>query len=100
MNSTLLKTIIALIPMIMLLIGSMISLLRRKSIWLIFQLLGSVCLLVMVITHFAEALDIMSWMHWGLEHSAGHYLDLCSAILGLILFPLGYLLQSITSDYK
>ena len=32
--------------------------------------------------------------NWGLEHSARHYLDLLSAILGLALFPTGYLLQA------
>src|SRR5262249_31300383 len=34
--------------------------------------------------------------HWGDEHSVGHYLDFGSAILGLTLFPLGYLLHVLT----
>ena len=34
-------------------------------------------------------------MHWGLEHSAGHYVDLAAAVLGLALFPVGYLLQAL-----
>jgi hypothetical protein len=34
-------------------------------------------------------------MHWGREHSVGHYLDLTSAVLGLTLFPLGYLFYAI-----
>ncbi len=29
-------------------------------------------------------------MHWGLEHSVGHYLDLSSAILGVTMFPIGF----------
>jgi hypothetical protein len=33
-------------------------------------------------------------MGWGLKHSAGHYLGLSSAILGLILLPSGFLLQA------
>jgi hypothetical protein len=34
-------------------------------------------------------------MHWGLEDSVGHYLDLWSAIVGFTLFPAGYLFQAI-----
>jgi len=30
-------------------------------------------------------------MGWGLPNSAGHYLDLVSAILGCTFFPLGFL---------
>jgi hypothetical protein len=53
-------------------------------------------LVLVPITHVAEALHLLPWMHWGLEHSAGHYLDLCGAALGLMLFPIGYLLHAIT----
>jgi len=35
-------------------------------------------------------------MHWGAEHSAGHYLDLSSAVLGLTLFPAVYLIRLVT----
>jgi len=35
-------------------------------------------------------------MHWGLEHSVGPYLNYWSAVLGLSLFPIGYLLHSLT----
>ena len=34
-------------------------------------------------------------MHWGLEHSAGHYVDLVGAVLGLTLFPAGYFLHAL-----
>jgi len=30
----------------------------------------------------------------GVEQSAGYYLDLTSAVLGLALFPVGYLLHA------
>ena len=56
-------------------------------------MLGAGCLVVVVLTHLREALHLLPWMHWGLEHSAGHYLDLGSAVLGLTLFPIGYLLR-------
>jgi hypothetical protein len=34
-------------------------------------------------------------MGWGIENSAGHYIDLSSAVLGLIFFPIGYLLHAL-----
>ena len=46
---------------------------------------------MVVLTHVAETLHVFPWMHWGVEQSVGHYLDLGSAVLGLTLFPLGYL---------
>jgi hypothetical protein len=39
----------------------------------------------------------LPWMHWGLKHSAGHYLDFWSAVLGLILLPAGYLLRTLST---
>ena len=32
----------------------------------------------------------------GLEQGVGHYLDLWSAVLGLTLFPVGYLFHALT----
>jgi hypothetical protein len=57
--------------------------------------LGAGCLVVVVLTHFSEALHLFPWMHWGDAHSVGHYLDFGSAVLGLVLFPLGYLLDAL-----
>jgi hypothetical protein len=37
-------------------------------------------------------------MRWGNEHSIGHYLDLVSAVLSLILFPIGYLLYALSKQ--
>jgi hypothetical protein len=50
---------------------------------------------VVVLTHVCESLHLFPGMHWGLEHSASHYLDLTNAILGFTLFPTGYLLQAL-----
>jgi hypothetical protein len=50
---------------------------------------------MVVLAHICEALHLFPWTHWGLEHSVGHYLDLWSAVLGLILFPIGYLLHAL-----
>jgi hypothetical protein len=54
-------------------------------------LLGSACLIVVMLTHIAEALHIFPSIGWGLPDSAGHYLDLASAVLGCALLPLGFL---------
>jgi hypothetical protein len=92
MNITLLKSVVALIPAGMLLFGSVVLFVGKKSVYSLFQLLGAGCLMVVVLTHVFEALHLFPWMHWGLEDSAGHYLDLTSAVLRLTLFPTGYLL--------
>ena len=56
------------------------------------QLFGAACLMLVVVAHVCEALGLFPSMHWGAEHSPGHYFDLLSAILGLTLFPIGLLI--------
>ena len=46
---------------------------------------GSACLVVVMLTHVAEAWHILPGMGWGLPDSPGHYLDLASAIAGVAL---------------
>ena len=94
MSAALLKGLAELVPAGLLFCGWVILFLRKKMMCSFFQLLGSGCLVVVVLTHLCEVLHVFSWMHWGLEHSAGHYLDLGSAVLGLTLFSGGYLLCS------
>ena len=60
------------------------------------QLLGAGCLVIVVLSHVFEALHLFPWMHWGAERSVGHYLNISSAVLGLTLFPTGYLLHALT----
>ena len=48
-------------------------------------LAGCYCLAVMAMTHAAEALHLLPGMGWGLPNSPGHYLDLFSAIAGIVL---------------
>src|ERR1700730_16334762 len=93
MNSMLLKALVALVPAGMLFSGSVVLFSRGRNFWSFLQLLGAGCLVAVVLTHVSEALQLFPWMHWGLEHSAGHYLDFWSAVLGLTLFPIGYLLH-------
>jgi succinate dehydrogenase/fumarate reductase cytochrome b subunit len=54
------------------------------------QVVGAGCLVLVALTHICEALHILPGMRWGYKDSAGHYLDLASAALGVTLFPLGY----------
>ena len=96
MNATLSKALVALVPAGILLVGSVLLFLRERTLGSFLQLLGAGCLVMVVLTHLCEALHLFPWMQWGLEHSVGHYLDLWSALLGLTLFPVGYLLHALT----
>jgi hypothetical protein len=70
---------------------------RRKSVSLS-GLAGSVCLLIVVLTHVAEAWHVLPGIGWGLPNSPGHYLDLFSAISGVVLLLAAYVLQRRISD--
>jgi hypothetical protein len=91
-----LKALIALVPASMLFCGSVVLFLRERAVGSCLQLVGAACLVVVALTHVFEALHWFPWMQRGLEHSAGHYLDFWSAVLGFSLFPTGYLLHSLT----
>ena len=83
----------------MLFSGSIVLFLKGKTLWSLLQLLGAGCLVVVALIHVSEALRLFPWMHWGLEDSAGHYLDLWSAILGLTLFPVGYFFHALSKRH-
>lgn len=91
MNPESLKALLAFFPACLLLLGSGIRFNRGKTVGM--QLVGASAVMLVVLTHICEALHLFPLMHWGLQDSAGHYLDLVSAILGLSLFPIGYLLE-------
>ena len=93
MSATLIRSFVALVPS-WLFFGSIILFSKTKSVGSVLQLLGAGCLIVVILTHIAEALQLFPFMHWGQVHSIGHYLDLTSVILGITLFPLGYLLHA------
>ena len=95
MNMPLLKALIALVPVCMLLSGSVVLVCKGKSLSSLLQLIGAGCLSVVVLTHIAEALRLLPWMQWGSENSIGHYLDLSSAVLGMTFFPVGYLIHAL-----
>jgi hypothetical protein len=54
-------------------------------------LIGTGFVIVVILTHVAEALHIFPVMGWGLPNSPGHYLDLVSAIAAPTLLSVGYL---------
>jgi Ca2+/Na+ antiporter len=95
MNDAVLKSFVALIPACLLFIGAAIIWRRRKSLSSIFQLLGAVALIVVVLAHVFEALNVWPRMGWGSQSSIGHYLDLSCTILGVTLFPIGYLIHAV-----
>jgi hypothetical protein len=96
MNVTLLKALVALLPACVLFSGSLVLLYKGKTVSSFLQLVGAGCVVVVVLTHVSEAVHLFPWMHWGDEHSVGHYLDFWSAVLGLTLFPIGYLLHALS----
>jgi hypothetical protein len=91
-----LKALIALVPASLLLSGSLVLFIREKTVSSILQLLGSACLVVVVLSHVCEAFHLFPSMQFGREHSVGHYLDFWVAVLGFLLFPVGYLMHSLT----
>jgi len=95
-SATLLTSLIALFPMCLLLAGAATLFFRARTANSLLQLIGSLGLVVVVLAHVCEALQIFPWVHWGMEHSIGHYIDLSAALLGVTLFPVGYLLHAVT----
>lgn len=95
MNETLLKALVLSLPIGLAFAYSLV-LTRRKIPWSLLQLIGAACLLIVVLTHVCEALSLFPWMRWGAPHSAGHYLDLLSAILGVTFLPAGYVVRLMT----
>lgn len=95
MDGTLIKAAIAAVPISLLFFYSALAFRRNKTLGSFLQLVGVVSLAVVILSHVCEALQLLPSMGWGAEHSAGHYLDLSSAIVGLTCLPLGYLLQRV-----
>jgi hypothetical protein len=91
----LMRALIASVPAGMLFAGALALVVSGKALSSILQLLGAGCLVVVALAHICEALHLFPSMGWGLERSAGHYLDLGSAVLRLT-FPLGYLLHALS----
>ena len=98
-NTALVVGLVLLVPASLMFSGSVVLFCRGKSAWSFLQLVGAGCLVIVVLCHLSEALHLFPWMHWGLEHSEGHYLDFWSAVLGLTSFPIGYLFHALTKRH-
>ena len=53
---------------------------------------GCLCLLIVVLIHVAEHYQLFPGMGWGLPNSPGHYLDLFSALGGIVLMLVAFIL--------
>jgi hypothetical protein len=65
----LLEGLVALVPACLLLVGSAIIFLRRRSLTAFMQLLGSGSLVMVALADICEALDALAWIHWGRQHN-------------------------------
>jgi hypothetical protein len=99
MSAALLEVVVALAPALVLLTGSALLLLRTRAVSSWLQLFGAIGLTMVVLAHVCEVFQLLPWMRWGAPDSLGHYLDLASAVLGLTLFPTGYLWQALKGRY-
>jgi predicted small integral membrane protein len=83
--TTLSKAVLAGIGFTMLIAYAITIFRRTKQLWSGLLCLGAILLMIVVLRHVAEALHLWPSMRWGEPTSPGHYLDLASAILGLVL---------------
>lgn len=84
------KVIVIAIPVLIALVGSAVTFAREKTTFAFVQLAGAICLLVVIFAHVSEALNILPSMGWGRPNTVGHYIDLASAIAGVVLLGVGY----------
>jgi hypothetical protein len=74
-------------------VASAIALVQERNTPSLIQLLGAGCLIIVALAHVAERFDFLPSIGWGRPETTGHYVDLISAVTGLILLPAGYLLR-------
>lgn len=66
------------------------SFVKEKTTWAMMQLAGAGLLLVVIFAHVCEAFGFFPSLGWGRPTTAGHYIDLVSAVAGSVLLPFGY----------
>jgi hypothetical protein len=71
--------------------ASVVSFSGGKTVCSFLHLLGAGCLLAVGLCHVCEGLHLFPRMHWGFQGSLGHYLDFYSCLLGVTLFPAGFI---------
>jgi predicted small integral membrane protein len=84
------KLIVFGVPVFIAFAASALAFAREKTLIALVQLIGAVCLVVVLFTHISEAFGLFPSMGWGRPNSLGHYIDLVSAITGVILLTVGY----------
>jgi hypothetical protein len=89
MAGTLIRAAVVPIPVLLLMAYSVLRFLRQRVVGSVLEAFGAACLTLVVLTHVAEGLNVFPRMRWGQPDSVGHYVDLCSAVLGLTLTPVG-----------
>jgi len=80
-------------PVLALLVYSLRTFVRTRTAWSLLLVGGSVCFVIVILTHIGEALHLFPAMGWGEPRSIGHYVDLTSAIGGIALLMLGVLVR-------
>jgi hypothetical protein len=80
-NATLERAVVLAIPIALVLWCSIARFARAKTLSTVLQLLGAGILIIVVLTHVAEALFVFPSMGWGEPDSVGHYTDLVSALM-------------------
>lgn len=83
MTTTLVVALVIGAPILVLFILAGRRFINAPSVAGALPVLGAGSLLVMVLTHIAEALNLFPAMGWGQRHSPGHYLDLTSVYAGI-----------------
>jgi hypothetical protein len=88
------------IPVGALLVVSLAAFIHRRHLSALLSTIGASCLVVVVLTHTAEALRLLPGMRWGQPDSAGHYLDLTSALAGVALLSAALVLRTLDHHTK
>lgn len=91
MTPTLVKAVIDLVLMAVAGTFAARGFLRTHAAPSFLELVGAFGWALLGVTHVCEGLRVLPWMHWGIEGSPGHYLNLASLALGLLL-PVGFVL--------
>lgn len=92
--STLFKALLLLLPAMALFLRSIKLFSQSKRADFLLELLGAGFLVLVVAAHLAEETHSLAGMGWGLPNTTGHYLDLSSAVLGVVLLSLGLFLEA------
>jgi hypothetical protein len=65
----LIRAFLALAPASLLFVGALVLFARAETIWSFLQLVGAGCLVVVVLTHIAEAIQVLPEMGWDRERA-------------------------------